>query len=249
MGYTVLVKPNLSKDEYTSIFSEILSSITSKDRDIDEIILLVFDDKDLLGDYYSVALVQWCPNEGWNKVTPQIARNNDRKGYQTTIYWDKQYELKFKGLRKTINEALNDQANAGVPRKFRRAMTFDEGTGTLNIVECFTDASGREWAHDLDERRVYVCAWVLLEFYPLNFTEIKKYDFSLLWKDKKIFILKTDRQELDSLSIKQIYKTFENELVKQEKLNGVDVQRENKLELKLYYHKIFSHFKNKELHF
>ena len=73
------------------------------------------------------------------------------------------------------------------------------------------------------------------------------YDYKTIWKNKEVFSIVANRKELDKVDIDKIYNKFEKQSIHQEDLYGYDGVREKKLELKLYYHKIFANFKNKKL--
>lgn len=91
MQYKAVVTPDLTKEQYTTLFNKMVSDITKSDTDIDEISIVVFDNINAIDDIYNVAWIQWCPSGGWAKVTSYIASLNDRTGYKTTIEWADRY--------------------------------------------------------------------------------------------------------------------------------------------------------------
>ena len=62
-----------------------ISDITSKDNDIDEISLLLYSDKELAKGAYDVARATWAPGGKLGNVDANIAQSNDRTGYQLTV--------------------------------------------------------------------------------------------------------------------------------------------------------------------
>ena len=112
--YGILVTPDLSKEEYTEVFNNIISDITQKDSNIDEISLWIYDDEDALDFGYNVARVLWHPAGGWGfSVTPEIATSNDRTGYKTIIEWTDKYKLKFKNGQKIEKTATRKNKTTG----------------------------------------------------------------------------------------------------------------------------------------
>jgi len=89
--YGILVKPNLSKDEYKYIFYKFLFYITSMDNDIDEITVLAYDNEDALDYFYNVASIEWCPQADLETKMKKIAYSNDRGKYKIIIKWADKY--------------------------------------------------------------------------------------------------------------------------------------------------------------
>lgn len=95
MGLSIVVKPDLTKEQYKGIIGKAISEIRNKDNEIDRIHMLVYDSDYEALDVYSVAMVLWCPggNPGTEcSVTADIALSNDRNGYETKIEWAEKYE-------------------------------------------------------------------------------------------------------------------------------------------------------------
>lgn len=86
MEYRVVVSPTIKENQVRPIIEQIVTDITSKDNDIDEISLFLYSDKELVKDgWYDVARATWAPGGELGSVTPEIARSNNRHDYKTTI--------------------------------------------------------------------------------------------------------------------------------------------------------------------
>lgn len=85
MAYRVVVLPEIKENQVKPTIEKIISDITSKDSDIDEISLLLYSDKELANSMYDVAMATWAPNGKLGNITPEIARNNNRNNYKITI--------------------------------------------------------------------------------------------------------------------------------------------------------------------
>lgn len=135
LRYKILVKPGLLKEEYDKLINKIIYDITTKDKDIDEISLWIYDDDDALDFGYNVARVLWHPAGGWGfTVTPEIATSNDRTGYKTTIEWTDKYKLKFKYGQKIEKTTIRKKRTVGSEFTYYRcSVTYPEEVG-LNEV-------------------------------------------------------------------------------------------------------------------
>lgn len=85
MSYTVLVSPKIKEAQVKPTIDKIISDITSKDKDIDEITIFLYSDKEIIGQAYDVAKATWAPGGKLGNVTPEIAKTNTRNGYKTSI--------------------------------------------------------------------------------------------------------------------------------------------------------------------
>jgi len=87
--YRIVVAPGLTQQEVKATINKLIVDETTKDRDIDEIGILVYDDKKDANDIYTVAKADWAPQGDWGSTTPQIASSNDRSAYQVTYTFAK----------------------------------------------------------------------------------------------------------------------------------------------------------------
>ena len=85
MAYRIIVSPEIKENQVRPTIQKIISDITTKDNDIDEISLLLYSDKELANGAYDVAMATWAPKGKLGNITPEIAENNNRTTYETTI--------------------------------------------------------------------------------------------------------------------------------------------------------------------
>ncbi|GEM_PF-1187739 len=81
--YKIIVPSDVSKEQLKATLTQIVEDETSKNRDIDEIIIFAYGRKeDINFGVYTYGRVEWCPNGDWGGVTERIASSNDRSSYQ-----------------------------------------------------------------------------------------------------------------------------------------------------------------------
>jgi hypothetical protein len=85
--YHIVVPSTIKANQVNSTVNKIVSDITSKDNDIDEIVMFLYSDKELAvnNGAYDVATAVWAPLGDLGNVTPEIAKNNDRSSYSTKV--------------------------------------------------------------------------------------------------------------------------------------------------------------------
>ncbi len=87
--YRVVVAPGLSEAQVRATINKLIIDETNKDGDIDEVGVLVYDDKKVSQGAYTVAKADWAPQGKWGSTTPQIASSNDRSNYQVNYQFAK----------------------------------------------------------------------------------------------------------------------------------------------------------------
>ena len=85
MVYQAVVSSEIKENQVRPTIERMISDITSQDGDIDEISLLLYSDKELVGEGYDVARATWAPDGKLGNITSEIAENNDRSSYRITI--------------------------------------------------------------------------------------------------------------------------------------------------------------------
>ena len=83
--YRVVVPPDIKTNQVRPTLEALISDITSKDNDIDEISVLLYSDKELTKGGYDVAMAIWAPGGDLGNVDAGIAESNDRTGYELSI--------------------------------------------------------------------------------------------------------------------------------------------------------------------
>jgi len=87
MLYRVAVSSKIKENQVRRIVEEIIADITTKNGDIDDITLFLYSDQDIVHGPYDVGIARWIPRGVL--VTPEIAQNNSRTGYKTSIRMNK----------------------------------------------------------------------------------------------------------------------------------------------------------------
>jgi hypothetical protein len=96
MRYRVVVPPTIKEQQVEPTVTKIIDEITSKDRDIDEIGVLLYSDKAIVDEAFDVATATWAPHGELGHVTPEIAKTNDRAGYRIKVEVRKDLEAYLK---------------------------------------------------------------------------------------------------------------------------------------------------------
>ena len=79
------MSPEIKENQVEPTINKIISDITEGDNDIDEISLLLYSNKDLVGGVYDVGTATWAPSGELGNITPEIAKNNNRDNYKISF--------------------------------------------------------------------------------------------------------------------------------------------------------------------
>ena len=83
---SIVVRFDITKESLSNTFKSIVSDKTTKDNDIDEIVIFAYDDKKDIGQIeYTFGKFVWAPNGKTGNVTPYIAKYNVRDNYKFDI--------------------------------------------------------------------------------------------------------------------------------------------------------------------
>jgi len=85
INYKVVVDNKIKADQVNPTIAVIIKDITTKDKEVDEVIIDLYSDKAIIDTMYDVANAVWAPQGELGNVTADIAHSNDRSGYKTTI--------------------------------------------------------------------------------------------------------------------------------------------------------------------
>ncbi len=83
--YSMVVPTNVSRENLENTLKYFVIEKTSKDLDIDEIVVFVYDNKNDVGKQYTFGKLVWAPNGEIGNVTSEIASKNDRSNYKIKI--------------------------------------------------------------------------------------------------------------------------------------------------------------------
>lgn len=147
MVYRVVVPSDIKEEQVRPTVDRIISDITSKDNDVDEIGLFLYVDEEVHREY-DVARVDWAPGGVWGSVSAEIARSNDRSGYELAIDIREHFEDYLKQRGKTEEKfGLSEDERKAVFREIvlaeRRAQ---QEADRLHPV----DVSDPNWEEELD---------------------------------------------------------------------------------------------------
>lgn len=100
--YRMVVPSDISKEELKTIMKHLVAQETSKNPDIDEIVVFAYDRKEDSEGFYTFGKMEWCPYGNWGGVTPEIASTNNRSSYKYIF---------------DINEKVGNISSANIPTK------------------------------------------------------------------------------------------------------------------------------------
>lgn len=83
---SIVVSNDISKKGLSNTFKSIVAEKTKDDRDLDEIVIFAYNDKNDIGKIpYTFGKLIWAPKGNLGNITPQIASVNTRVDYQIEI--------------------------------------------------------------------------------------------------------------------------------------------------------------------
>lgn len=88
----VVVPDTIQRNQVRPVVEAILVDLRRERPDVDEIGLLVYSDSALVDGAYDVARATWSTNGELGGITPRIARENVRDGYETNVQIKKDLE-------------------------------------------------------------------------------------------------------------------------------------------------------------
>lgn len=81
LEYRIVIGDAVTGQDVEPLMRRIVSDIVSKDKDIDELILTFYSEKNITDMPYDIGSVVWAPYGKLGNVTPEIARTNNRTDY------------------------------------------------------------------------------------------------------------------------------------------------------------------------
>jgi hypothetical protein len=86
LSYSIIVATEISKVSLENTLKHLVAIKTTEDKDIDEIIIFVYDNKNDIGKSpYTFGKLLWAPSGELGNVTPEIASKNNRDNYEFDI--------------------------------------------------------------------------------------------------------------------------------------------------------------------
>lgn len=82
----IIVPTDITKNSLANTFKSIVNNQTKSDKDIDEIVIFAYDNKNDIGKIqYTFGKMVWAPNGKTGNMTPEIAKSNNRNSYKFDI--------------------------------------------------------------------------------------------------------------------------------------------------------------------
>lgn len=82
---SIVVPYNISRENLENTLKYIVNKKSKNDKNIDEIMIFAYDDKNDIGTGYTFAKLLWAPQGEIGNATPEIAKSNIRSNYKIEI--------------------------------------------------------------------------------------------------------------------------------------------------------------------
>jgi hypothetical protein len=80
--YRIVLSKDIKENQVKPTIENIIANLTSKDSDIDEIILWLYSDKEISNSTFDIGTAIWAPNGKLGNIDANIAQNNNRENYK-----------------------------------------------------------------------------------------------------------------------------------------------------------------------
>jgi hypothetical protein len=80
--YRIVLSKDIKENQVKPTIENIIANLTSKDSDIDEIILWLYSDKEISNSTFDIGTAIWAPNGKLGNIDANIAQNNNRVNYR-----------------------------------------------------------------------------------------------------------------------------------------------------------------------
>jgi hypothetical protein len=80
--YRIVLSKDIKENQVKPTIENIIANLTSKDSDIDEIILWLYSDKEISNSTFDIGTAIWAPNGKLGNIDANIAQNNNRVNYK-----------------------------------------------------------------------------------------------------------------------------------------------------------------------
>lgn len=168
--YQVLI-PTIKNNQIESTVNKIIEGITSNDRDVDEVILWLYSDKELITSKggYDIGAAIWAPLGILDSVTPEIAISNNRSNYKITIDVrnDLDRYLEQRNKEETVF-GLTEQER----KQFYKDLVAVEDRARAEADKAFPDYNQNNQNKFRELRQKYIIP--VLERYKINSDQEKK---------------------------------------------------------------------------
>jgi len=83
--YRIVVPSDITKDELKATVTKLVNDEVTKNPDIDQIALFVYDREEDAGGVYTFAKADYAPNGKWGTTTREIVESNDKSSYKISF--------------------------------------------------------------------------------------------------------------------------------------------------------------------
>ena len=179
MVYKILVPVTIKENQIKPTIKLIVTDITKKDKEVDELMIFLYSDKALKEDAYDVARAIWAPNGNLGEVTPKIAQTNTRTNYKTTIE-------KKEDLEKYLQNRNTSETEFGLSENERKAIFNEiilaEDTAMKEAEQLYpTNIANKNFTNDNVMKKIDANAR-LSEKYKNDLIEKKNINYDILNK-------------------------------------------------------------------
>lgn len=129
--YRISVPSDIKEKQVRPTAQRIISRLVRKDDDLDEIALFLYSDAKPASGPYDVAAVDWAPSGEWGSTTIEVARTNDRAGYEISV------KVK-ENLEAFLQQQNKPEAKLGMSEEKRREV-FKELVAVEDRAQTETD--------------------------------------------------------------------------------------------------------------
>ncbi|GJQ57384.1 MAG: hypothetical protein D8M57_18725 [Candidatus Scalindua sp. AMX11] len=127
MSYKIVVPPTIKKDQVKPLVEKIIKEITHKDRDIDEITLWLYSNKDFINQRFDIAMVDWGYPEDKGRINIMLVENFEaiikQRAKSETLY----------GLTEQVRREIFKEIIAAEERAHSEADRLIDPTKVFNI--------------------------------------------------------------------------------------------------------------------
>jgi hypothetical protein len=127
MSYKIVVSPTIKRDQVKPLVERIIKEITHKDRDIDEITLWLYSNKDFIDQRFDIAMVDWGYPQDKGGIYVMLVENFEeiikQRAISETLY----------GLTEEIRREIFKEIVAAEERAHLEADRLIDPTKVFNI--------------------------------------------------------------------------------------------------------------------
>jgi hypothetical protein len=112
--YRVTIPTDIKQLQIEPTLQKIVNDIISSEPELDQFTVFMYSDKAVVDGAYDVGRAVWAQGGEYGKITPELAKSNNRSGFTTTIDVEPNIEeyLASRNRQETINGLTTEQRKA-----------------------------------------------------------------------------------------------------------------------------------------